>query len=58
MPSKSPAQARLMAAIAHGWHPTRTKGPPKAVAQEFNEADTGGEMLHRAMVKRLRKGKR
>jgi hypothetical protein len=41
MPSKSPAQARLMAAVAHGWKPDRIKGPPVKVAVEFNEADTG-----------------
>jgi hypothetical protein len=46
-----------MAAVAHGWHPTGIKGPPKAVAEEFNQADKGGPMLQRAMAKRLRKGK-
>ena len=56
VPSKSPAQARLMAAVAHGWHPTGMKGPPKDVAEEFNKADEGGPMLQRAMAKRLRKG--
>ena len=39
MPSKSPAQARLMQAVAHGWKPNRIKGPSRAVAQEFVEAD-------------------
>jgi hypothetical protein len=39
MPSKSPAQKRLMAAVAHGWKPTQIKAPPVEVAQEFNEAD-------------------
>jgi hypothetical protein len=33
------------------------KGPPKAVAEEFNQADKGGPMLQQAMAKRLRKGK-
>jgi hypothetical protein len=47
MPSKSPSQARLMAAAAH------TKGgydgvPPK-VGQEFNQADKGGKLLSNAM---------
>ncbi len=41
MPSKSPAQARLMAAVAHGWHMPGGGGPPKKVAVEFNEADSG-----------------
>jgi hypothetical protein len=39
MPSKSPAQARLMAAAAH------TKGGyggvPQSVGKEFNQADAG-----------------
>ncbi len=43
MPSKSPAQSRLMAAAAH------TKGGydgvPQKVGKEFNEADKGGKML-------------
>jgi len=39
MPSKSPAQARLMRAVAHGWKPDRMKGPSRAVAREFVEAD-------------------
>lgn len=39
MPSKSPKQARLMRAVAHGWHPDRIKGPPASVAKEFTEAD-------------------
>ncbi len=41
MPSKSPAQARLMAAVAHGWHKPGGGGPPVAVAKEFNQADAG-----------------
>lgn len=47
MPSKSPAQARLMAAAAH------TKGGyggvPQKVGREFNQADKGGKLLKRAM---------
>ena len=50
MPSKSPAQAHLMAGIAHGWKPTGGMvgghaAPPVDVAKEFNAADTGGAML-------------
>ena len=41
MPSKSPKQRKLMAAVAHGWKPDRIKGPSKAVAREFNQADKG-----------------
>ncbi len=47
MPSKSPAQARLMAAAAH------TKGGfggvPQSVGKEFNKADTGTKRLSDAM---------
>lgn len=57
MPSSSPAQARLMAAVAHGWHPTRMKGPPVSVAREFNAADKGGSTL-RASALRRRAAKR
>ena len=41
MPSKSPAQARTMAAIAHGWKPPASSGIdiPVKVAKEFNQAD-------------------
>lgn len=45
MPSKSKAQANLMAGIAHGWKPTGMKNPPsKAVAKEFNAADAKQHM--------------
>jgi hypothetical protein len=46
MPSKSEAQARLMAAAAH----TRGGygGVPQKVGKEFNEADKGGKLLSRA----------
>lgn len=43
MPSKSPAQARLMAAAAHT--PGGYGGVPQAVGKEFNLADKGGKML-------------
>jgi hypothetical protein len=39
MPSKSPAQARLMEAVAHGWHKPGGGGPTPAVAKEFVKAD-------------------
>lgn len=41
MVSTSPAQARLMAAVAHGWHKPGGGGPPVSVAKEFNKADIG-----------------
>jgi hypothetical protein len=50
MPSKTEPQARLMAAIAHGWHPDNLKhAPSRAVATEFNQADKGSALLSHAM---------
>lgn len=49
MPSKSPAQARLMAAAAHDPEFARKAGVPVSVAQEFNSADTGTLRLARAL---------
>lgn len=39
MPSKSPEQARLMRAVAHGWHKPGGGGPSQKVAKEFVAAD-------------------
>jgi hypothetical protein len=47
MPSKSPAQARLMRAVAHGWKKPGGGGPSPKVASEFVRED--------ARVKALRK---
>jgi hypothetical protein len=58
MPSHSEAQARMMAAIAHGWRKPGGGGPSRKVAEEFNQADKGGGLLQRAMAHRLRRGKR
>jgi len=46
MPSKSPAQARLMAAVAHGWKPPKSSGihVPVKVAKEFNAADAAAKV--------------
>lgn len=50
MPSKSEAQARLMAAAAH------TKGGyggvSQSVGRDFNSADKGSAMLKQAMMDR------
>lgn len=43
MPSKSPAQARLMAACSHGAN--YKSCPPAKVAKEFNSADKGTGIL-------------
>lgn len=45
MPSKSPKQARLMAAAAHDPKFAKRVGVPVSVAREFNQADKGGAML-------------
>jgi len=44
MPSKSPAQARLMAACAH--RANYEKCPPVSVAKEFNDADARKRREH------------
>lgn len=43
MPSKSPAQARLMAAAAHT--PGGYGGVPQSVGKDFNQADKGTGIL-------------
>lgn len=48
MPSKTPAQARLMAAVAHGWHKPGGDGPPVSVAKEFNQADKGTGVMSKS----------
>lgn len=50
MPSKSPAQARLMAAAAHT--PGGYGGVPQSVGDDFNQADKGTKMLSNAMKKK------
>jgi len=50
MPSKSPAQARLMAAAAHT--PGGYGGVPQKVGKEFNQADKGSGLLSRALSKK------
>lgn len=47
MPSSTVKQARVMSAIAHGWHPTgKATGIPVAVAKEFHAADAGHKYGH------------
>lgn len=56
MPSKSKAQAHLMAAVAHGWEPSG-KSIPKKVGQEFHTADKKvGKWEHSGKMESL-KGK-
>jgi len=49
MPSKSPAQARLMAAAAHT--PGGFGGVPQSVGKDFNQADAGTPLLRKANSK-------
>ena len=55
MPSKSSAQARLMAMVAHNPGMAKKTGVPVKVAKEFNRADTGSGLLSRALKKRKSK---
>lgn len=43
MPSSTEKQAKVMSAIAHGWHPTHGSVAkiPLGVAKEFHAADAG-----------------
>ncbi|HKF60255.1 MAG TPA: hypothetical protein VKB42_02775 [Dongiaceae bacterium] len=54
MPSKSPSQARLMAAAAHDPAFAKRVGVPRKVAKEFNRADAGTGILSRRPAKRSR----
>ena len=56
MPSKSPEQARMMAAAAHDPAFAKRVGVPQSVAKKYNQADKGGALLKQAMqAKALRK---
>jgi len=47
MPSKSPKQAKVMSAIAHGWKPTgKVADISVKVAKEFHAADAGKKYGH------------
>jgi len=47
MPSKSPAQARLMAGAAHSAKFAKKVGVPPGVAKEFNKADAKTGILRK-----------
>lgn len=47
MPSKSPAQAKLMAAAAHNKGFAKKVGVPQNVAKDFNKADAKKGILKR-----------
>lgn len=52
MPSKSPAQARLMAGAAHNPKFAKKVGVPAKVAKEFNSADAGTGILKKKKSKK------
>lgn len=52
MPSKSPEQARMMAAAAHDPKFAKKVGVPQSVAREYNQADKGNKLLKQAMQAR------
>lgn len=55
MPSTTKKQAHFMSAVAHGWRPTGEKGPSRAVAEEFHEADKRkGKWEHGGKMEKLR----
>lgn len=58
MPSKSPEQARMMAAAAHDPKFAKKVGVPQSVAREYNQADKGSKMLKQAMHAQALRGKR
>lgn len=47
MPSKSPSQARMMAAAAHNPAFAKKVGVPRSVAREFNQADAKTGILRK-----------
>ena len=52
MPSTSPAQAKLMAAVAHNPKFAKKVGVPQSVGQEFNQAD-----VKTGILRKKKKGK-
>lgn len=47
MPSKTPKQARTMAAAAHNPAFAKKVGIPQSVAKDFNQADAGTGILRK-----------
>jgi hypothetical protein len=47
MPSKSPSQARMMAAVAHNPAFAKKVGVPQKVGKEFNKADAKTGILRK-----------
>ena len=53
MPSKSPAQARMMAMVAHNPSAAKRTGVPQSVAKEFNQADAKTGILRKKKPKKM-----
>jgi len=51
MPSKSPAQARMMAGAAHDLKFAKKVGVPVKVAKEYNQSDKGKRLAE--AIKRM-----
>lgn len=51
MPSKSPKQARMMAAVAHNPKFAKKVRVPQSVGKEFNRADAGTGILRKKKPK-------
>lgn len=58
MPSKSPAQARLMAGVAHSPEFAKKVGIPQSVGKEFNKADAGTGILSKKSSRKERAARR
>ena len=58
MPSSTGKQARTMAGAAHDPAFAAKLGIPQKVAQDFNQADKGTQLLHQAMKARHLRGRR
>ena len=57
MPSKSPAQARLFAAVAHSPSFAKKVGIPQSVGIDFNQADKGTGIIRpkpKALPKKIK----
>ena len=55
MPSKSAAQARMMAAAAHNPAFAKKVGVPPSVAQEYNKADKGTGIIRNGIIRKAMK---
>lgn len=57
MPSKSPAQARLMAAVAHSPDFAKKVGVPQSVGKEFNDSDKAKRKAKASLLRSKPRGR-